>query len=44
MPPLLSGTPTFFVGKTTTQGFKGFRIVGAEPYSVFQARLDGLLK
>ena len=40
----VSGTPTFFVGKTTAQGFEGFRIVGAQPYAVFQARLDGLLK
>jgi len=40
----VSGTPTFFVGKTTAQGFEGFRIVGAQPYSVFQARIEGLLK
>ena len=40
----VSGTPTFFVGKTTAQGFEGFRIVGAQPYSVFQSRIDGLLK
>ncbi len=44
MPPDVSGTPTFFVGTTTAQGFEGFRIVGAQPYSVFQARIDGLLK
>ena len=40
----VSGTPTFFVGPTTAQGFDGFRIVGAQDYSVFQARLDSLLK
>jgi protein-disulfide isomerase len=40
----VSGTPTFFVGKTTAQGFEGFRIVGAQPYAVFQARIEGLLK
>jgi len=40
----VSGTPTFFVGQTTAQGFDGFRIVGAQDYSVFQARLDSLLK
>ena len=40
----VSGTPTFFVGKTTTQGFEGFRIVGAQPYAVFQQRIEGLLK
>lgn len=40
----VNGTPTFFVGKTTAQGFEGFRIVGAQPYAVFQQRLEGLLK
>jgi protein-disulfide isomerase len=40
----VNGTPTFFVGKTTAQGFEGFRIVGAQPYAVFQQRLDALLK
>jgi protein-disulfide isomerase len=40
----VSGTPTFFVGKTTAQGFEGFRIVGAHPFTVFQARIEGLLK
>ena len=40
----VNGTPTFFVGKTTTQGFEGFRIVGAQPYAVFQQRIEGLLK
>lgn len=40
----VSGTPTFFIGQTTAQGFDGFRIVGAQDYAVFQARLDSLLK
>jgi len=40
----VNGTPTFFVGKTTAQGFEGFRIVGAQPYTVFQQRIDALLK
>ena len=40
----VNGTPTFFVGKTTAQGFEGFRIVGAQPYAVFQQRIDQLLK
>jgi protein-disulfide isomerase len=40
----VSGTPTFFIGKTTAQGFEGFRIVGAQPYAVFQQRIEGLLK
>ena len=40
----VNGTPTFFVGKTTAQGFEGFRIAGAQPYPVFQPRIDALLK
>lgn len=40
----VSGTPTFFVGKTTAQGFEGLRIVGAQPYAVFHRRIEGLLK
>jgi protein-disulfide isomerase len=40
----VSGTPTFFIGKTTAQGFEGFRIVGAQPYAVFQQQIEGLLK
>ena len=40
----VNGTPTFFVGKTTAQGIEGVRIVGAQPYAVFQQRLDALLK
>ena len=40
----VNGTPTFFVGKTTAQGFEGLRIVGAQPYAVFKERIEGLLK
>lgn len=40
----VKGTPTFFVGKTTTQGFEGVRIVGAQPLAVFQQRIESLLK
>ena len=40
----VNGTPTFFVGKTTAQGFEGFRIVGAQPFAVFQQRIEELLK
>lgn len=40
----VSGTPTFFIGHTTAQGFDGYRVVGAQDYAVFQARLDSLLK
>jgi protein-disulfide isomerase len=40
----VSGTPTVFMGETTGLGFEGARIVGAQPYAVFQAKLDELLK
>jgi protein-disulfide isomerase len=40
-----SGTPTFFIGKTTTDGnIEGTKIVGAQPYSAFQAEIDKQLK
>jgi protein-disulfide isomerase len=40
-----SGTPTFFIGKSTSDGvIDGTRVVGAQPYSVFQTTIDGLLK
>jgi len=40
-----SGTPTFFIGKSTSNGeIDGIKIVGAQPYSVFKAIIDELLK
>lgn len=40
-----SGTPTFFIGKSTSDGIiMGTRIVGAQPFSVFQAEIDKQLK
>lgn len=40
-----SGTPTFFVGKSTDNGvITGTKIVGAQPYSAFQAEIDKQLK
>lgn len=40
-----SGTPTFFIGKTTSSGeIDGTRLVGAQPYSAFQAIIDQQLK
>lgn len=36
-----SGTPTFFIGKSTANGIiEGTKIVGAQPYSVFQSEID----
>ena len=40
-----SGTPTFFIGKSTSNGeIDGIKIVGAQPYSAFRAIIDELLK
>jgi protein-disulfide isomerase len=40
-----SGTPTFFIGKSTPDGvITGTKIVGAQPYSAFQAEIDKQLK
>ena len=40
-----SGTPTFFIGKSTENGIiEGTKIVGAQPFSVFQAEIDKQLK
>jgi protein-disulfide isomerase len=43
----VSGTPTFVIGRTPSNGaatgFDGVRIVGAQPYSVFDAKLKELL-
>lgn len=36
-----TGTPTFFIGKSSPDGvITGTKIVGAQPYSVFQAEID----
>ena len=36
-----SGTPTFFIGKSSADGIiTGTKIVGAQPYSAFQAEID----
>lgn len=40
-----SGTPTFFIGKSTSgKEIEGQIIVGAQPYSAFQTAIDALLK
>ena len=40
-----SGTPTFFVGLTDSNGtqVKGARLVGAQPYQTFKDAIDRLL-
>jgi protein-disulfide isomerase len=40
----IDGTPTFVIGRTTPSGIEGPMIVGALPYSQFDARLKELLK
>lgn len=41
----VSGTPSFFVGKSDSSGtITGQIIVGAQPYSVFQSAIDALLR
>jgi protein-disulfide isomerase len=39
----VSGTPTFVIGRTTPGGISGPILVGALPYSVFDAKLKELL-
>ncbi len=41
----VTGTPTFFVGKTTSSGeIEATKIVGAQPYETFKTEIDKLLK
>lgn len=40
-----SGTPTFFIGKSTSDGvIEGTKIVGAQPFSAFKTIIDQQLK
>jgi protein-disulfide isomerase len=40
----ISGTPTFVIGRVVKGQLEGVRLVGAQPYGAFQAKLDELLK
>jgi protein-disulfide isomerase len=40
----ISGTPTFVLAKSAKDKLDGVRIVGAQPFSAFQAAIDSLLK
>jgi protein-disulfide isomerase len=41
----VSGTPTFFIGKTTADGtIEGVRLVGAQPIAAFRRVIDQLLE
>ena len=39
----VSGTPTFVIGRTSADGLDGVRLVGAQPFAVFDAKLKELL-
>jgi protein-disulfide isomerase len=39
----ISGTPSFVIGRTSPTGLDGVRLVGAQPYAVFDAKLKELL-
>jgi len=39
----VSGTPAFVIGTTSANGLDGVRIVGAQPYAAFDAKLKELL-
>lgn len=39
-----SGTPTFFIGKSTGQEIEATKLVGAQPYSAFKTIIDEKLK
>jgi protein-disulfide isomerase len=37
------GTPTFVLGKTSDNGIEGIKLIGAQPYEVFEKALTGQL-
>jgi len=39
----ITGTPSFVIGRTTAKGLDGTRLVGAQPFPAFDARLKALL-
>jgi protein-disulfide isomerase len=39
----ISGTPSFVIGKTSSDEIDGVRIVGAVPYSVFDSTIQGMM-
>lgn len=39
-----TGTPTFFIGKSTGHEFEATKLVGAQPYSAFKTIIDEKLK
>jgi protein-disulfide isomerase len=39
----VEGTPTFVLGRTSPQGVDGVLIVGAQPFSAFDAKIKEML-
>ena len=39
----VSGTPTFVIGRSKGDSFEGTRVVGAQPLTTFEGRIDALL-
>jgi protein-disulfide isomerase len=39
----VSGTPAFIIGRATAAGIDGVRVMGAQPYAAFEAKLKQLL-
>ncbi len=39
----ISGTPSFVIGRTAAKGLDGTRLVGAQPFATFDARIKALL-
>jgi len=40
----IGGTPSFIIGRVSGDGVDGVKVVGAQPFGVFDARLKELLK
>src|SRR2546425_606349 len=40
----IGGTPSFIIGRVSGDGVDGVKVVGAQPFGVFDARLKDLLK
>lgn len=39
----ITGTPGFILGRTSQDGFEGYKMVGAQPISAFEAKINELL-
>jgi protein-disulfide isomerase len=39
----INGTPSFIIGRATPAGIDGVRVIGAQPYATFDAKLKQLV-